>query len=170
MSVNSYMCCDSFERVAGLFNVHESCHTHAWVMAHGMYEWIMSHIWMSHFTYSNESCHTYEWVVWHIWMSHGTHLNESCGWAMSHMNEPCHIWMRHVTSKCVMSHMNEPCRIWMTHVAYEWVIHTWMSRVKHINQSSSFTHVTCVMSHTWMRHATFMNASCHTNKWVMSHI
>jgi len=29
----------------------------------------MSHIWMSHVTHINESCHTYEWVMSHIWMS-----------------------------------------------------------------------------------------------------
>jgi len=49
--------------------MHESCHT---------YEWVMSRIWMSHFTRMNESCHTYEWVISHVWMSHVTHMNESC--------------------------------------------------------------------------------------------
>ena len=64
------------------------------------YEWFMSHIWMSHVTHMNESCHTYEWVMWHIWMSHVTHMNESCHtykWVTSH------IWMSYVT------HMNESC-------------------------------------------------------------
>jgi len=42
------------------------------------YEWIMSHIWMSHVSDMNESCHTYEWVMSHIWMSHVSHMNESC--------------------------------------------------------------------------------------------
>ena len=32
----------------------ESCHT---------YEWVMSHVWMSHVTHMNESCHTYEWMI-----------------------------------------------------------------------------------------------------------
>jgi len=54
----------------------------------------MAHIWMSHVTHTNESCHTYEWVMLHIWMSHGTHMNVSCHaykyvaytheWVMSH--------------------------------------------------------------------------------------
>ena len=60
----------------------------------------MSHIWMSHVTHMNESCHTYEWVMSHIWMSHVTHMNESrhtYEWVMSH------IWMSHVT------YMNESC-------------------------------------------------------------
>ena len=62
----------------------ESCHT---------YEWVMSHIWMSHVTHTNESRHTYEWVMSHIWKSLVTHLNESCHtyeWVMSH------IWMGHL--------------------------------------------------------------------------
>jgi len=33
--------------------MNESCHT---------YEWVMSHVWMSHVTRMNESCHTYECV------------------------------------------------------------------------------------------------------------
>jgi len=43
------------------------------------YEWVMSHIWMSHVTHMNgschESCHTCEWVMSHMWMSHVTHMN-----------------------------------------------------------------------------------------------
>jgi len=37
-----------------------TCHT---------YEWVMSHIWMSHVTYMNESCQIYEWVMSHICMT-----------------------------------------------------------------------------------------------------
>ena len=42
------------------------------------YEWVMSHISMSHVTHINESCHTYQWVMSHVWMSPVTHINESC--------------------------------------------------------------------------------------------
>ena len=35
---------------------------------HVTYEWVTSHIWMSHVTHMNESRHTYEWVTSHIWM------------------------------------------------------------------------------------------------------
>jgi len=76
--------------------VSESCHT---------YEWVMSHIRMSHVTHTNESCHTYEWVMSHIRMSHVTYMNESChiyDWVMSHIR------MSHVT------HTNESCHI------YDW--------------------------------------------------
>ena len=75
---------------------------------------------------------------------------------MTNMNASCHIWVSHVTYKCimstslrhvtykwVMSHMNESCHIWMSHVIYEWVIrHIWMSHVtyewvtSHMNEFS----------------------------------
>ena len=38
----------------------------------------MSHIWMSHVSYMNESCLIYEWAMSHIWMSHVSYMNESC--------------------------------------------------------------------------------------------
>jgi len=71
-------------------------------------EWVVSHMWMSHFTHVNESCHTYErvmscvfrhvnescytckWVVSQMWMSHVTHMNVSCH-AYSDMSEPCRV-------------------------------------------------------------------------------
>ena len=52
----------------------------------------------------NESCHTYEWVMSHIWMSHVTHMNESrhtYEWVMSHIWVPCH---RHIRGGCVSAH------------------------------------------------------------------
>ena len=94
-----------------------------------MYEWVMSHMWMSHVTRVNESCHTFEWVMSHMWMSHVTHMNEAChthGWVMSHE------WMNHV------SHMNESChtrewfisRMWMRQV-------TWIHESFHTNEELS---------------------------------
>ena len=68
--------------------MNESCHT---------YEWVMSHIWMSHVTHMNESCHTYEWVMPYTWLCHETYMKGTCHtyeWVMSH------IWMRHVSRVC----------------------------------------------------------------------
>jgi len=48
-------------------------HTYEWVLSlllSHWWEWVMSHIWTSHVTRLNESCHTYEWVMSHMWMSH----------------------------------------------------------------------------------------------------
>ena len=117
-----------------------------------MYEWVMSHIWMSHVTHMNESCHTYEWVMSHIWMSHVTHRNESSHtyeWVMSH------ICISHVT------HMNESCH------TYECVkSHVWMSQVTHMNESCHTYE--WVMLHIWMSHVTHTNKSCHKHEWAMT--
>ena len=42
------------------------------------YEWVMSHLWMSHVLLMNESCHTYKWVMSRLWISHVTLMNEAC--------------------------------------------------------------------------------------------
>ena len=85
------------------------------------YEWVVSHIWMSHGAPINESGHTYEGVISHIWMSSVTHMNESFQkyeWVRSH------IWMSHV------KHMDESGH------TYQWVwSHIWMSHITHMNES-----------------------------------
>jgi len=66
-----------------------------------VYQKAMSHIWMSHVSYMNESCLIYEWLMrtkkscliyeWvmsHIWMSHVSYMNDSCliyEWVVSHI-------------------------------------------------------------------------------------
>jgi hypothetical protein len=107
----------------------------------------MPHIWMSHVTHMNESCHTYEWVM--------SHMKELCctyeciiltyeevsifawrGWYFpclslmwtqhaAHMNEWCH------TCEWVMSH------IWICHAVHanvSWARHVWMSYVAHMDE------------------------------------
>ena len=71
-------------------HLNESCQI--W-MRHVMCERVVSHLWMSHVTHMNESCHTYKchtyvWVMSHIRTSPATHMNESCHtyeWVMSHI-------------------------------------------------------------------------------------
>jgi len=66
------------------------------------------HIWMSHVTHMNATCHTYECVMPWIWMSHATHTR---------MSQVTHTWMTHpyvahVTSRVWMGHVtltNESC-------------------------------------------------------------
>jgi len=154
--------------------MHAPCHTHACVA----YEWVMSHIWMSHVTYMNESCHTYwcvtsdyKFVMSHTWMSHVTHA-----WVMSHT---CMHTLACVhTYKCVMSH------VWMSHVTRTNAsCHAWMSHVTHMIESchtnygwvnTQARHVTHIISlvilFVWMSPVTRMNESFHTYAWVMSHI
>ena len=92
----------------------------------------MSHIWMSHVTHMNESCHTYEWVMKHIKMSHVTHIDESCD---------TYVWITMAKYATVaiageqkwMSHVPRIFEAWRT---YEWVTaHVWMSHGIHMNES-----------------------------------
>ena len=131
--------------------MNESCPT---------YEWVMSHIWMSHVTRMNESCDSAtassalgnEGVMSHTWKSHDTHVVKS---SSTHKWVRSHAWMSHIIVQrihpllfpaCVHEpvtpwqscHMNESCH------TYEWVI-----------------------SHIWMSHITHMNESYHTNESVM---
>ena len=89
----------------------------------------MSHMWMSHVTHVDETCHTYGWVMSHMWMSYVTLMDESChiyGWVVSH------IWMSHVT------HIDESCHTYrwvMSHISMSHVTHIWMSHVTHLHVS-----------------------------------
>jgi len=128
-------------------------------------QWVMLHIWMSHFTY--------EWVLWHVKMcsngsavSHATYvtsLSHIYEWVVSQMNVLLHVWgsthttqpenmlrrvcnessrvlMSHVTYEWVMLHMNESCYIWMgLHMdewCYIWISHiTWEWVKSHMDES-----------------------------------
>ena len=115
----------------------ESCHT---------YDWVTSHIWMSHVTRTNESCRKYEWVMSQIWMSHGTRVIS-------------YIWMSHVT------HMNESCR------TYEWVMarescHTYEWDTSRTHSFENIGMKLMAMSNVVMVCILVVNESCHTYTWV----
>jgi len=49
-------------------------------------------------------------------------------WSMSHLNEPCHVWMNHVMSRVknschvwLVSHLNQPYHTWMIRITHEWL-------------------------------------------------
>jgi len=115
--------------------MHESCHTHAWVMSHAC---------MSHVTRIHESCHTHAWVMSHTCMSHVTHMHveawhESCRTHnVTFMNAALIIWLMHL-----MSASTALCDIWcdMTHawvMTHLWVLH-WDTCI-------------CDMTHAWVWH------------------
>ena len=108
--------------------------------------WVMSHMWMSHVTHVNESCHTCEWVMSHIWMSHVTRMNESCHtceWVMSHM------WMSYNTYTAAQhctdhrSSASPTCVTWLIHmcdmthsyvwhdsfIRVIWLVHMWRDSI-----------------------------------------
>ena len=138
------------------------------------YEWVMSHIWMSHVTHMNASRHTYEWVMSHIWMRHVTHMNASCHtyeWVMSHA------WTSRVTYEWVMSHIQ------MSRVTYEWdMSHTWRRDTHPRDMTHPFKHDSFIVQHTqsleysfffsfffWHTSMIHMKESCHTHASVASH-
>jgi len=121
----------------------------------------MSHMWMSHVTYVNESCHTCGWFMLHMWMSHVTHVNESCH-ALERvvtydtLSDPAFCDMR-----CYVTHMHESCH------TCEWVMsHMWMSHVTHVNESSHTFEKSRDIRHNLRSCIMWYEALCHTYEWV----
>jgi len=95
---------------------------------------VMSHMWMSHGTHANESCHTCEWVMSHAWMSHITQVDVSyhtCEWIRSHLlAELLTTHTRGVDQrKTHVTHVNESLH------TREWVTwHMWTSYITRMNK------------------------------------
>ena len=140
--------------------MNESCPTYAWgiaVWTSGVtYEWVMSHISMSHVTHM-------KWVMSHVCMRNICRMNKWCQtygcYTYKWMNESCYTY--EWVNEWVMLHIW--IDIWMSHVyPHEWVMsRVWMSHVTHMNESCHTYE--WVMSHIW-------NESCHTTGWIMAHI
>ena len=139
----------------------------------------LSHIWMSHVTHMNASCHTHAWVMLHIWSSNPNSLviYQSHIWTshVAHMNERAYewitsrTWMRHVTHMVFnsqltgdlsISHMNESCRI------YEWA-RIWMNIATHVN-ASRHTHGLQIPTQWWSMYLAYESVIC-IYEWVTSH-
>jgi len=88
--------------------VHETHHMYERVKSHVCMssfrtcEWGMSHIWMSHVTHVNETCHKYEWGMSQVWRNHAAremyrlpvrHANES---HLENGRVTSHIWKNHL--------------------------------------------------------------------------
>ena len=134
-------CTNLISNINLIRNINESCHT---------YEWVMSHIWMSHVTHMNESCHTYEWVMSHIWMSHVSYQSHQEYQCSCHTYESCHtLW--------------ESCYTHESCVCVRFIIQLhWYEAVWH----DSFTSVICM---PWS-HVTYVNESCHTSSYQFTSV
>jgi len=145
------------------------------------YEWIMSHIWMSHVTHMNESCRTYEWVMLHIWMRHVTHMSESCHTCVPW---PIHLamnmgWLRLVGSlKLYVSFAKDPYKrddilqqrpiIWRSLLIVATLYHELATTYHELVMDYWSWHTyEYVMAHRWTRHGTLMHESWYTDEWVM---
>jgi len=132
----------------------------------------MSHVWMSHVTHVNESCHTSEWVMSHVWIK-SCHTSE---WV------PSHVWISHVTLRlpqypathcntqqhttthCNNHDLNESCYICEWVERHVWVMsNVWRRNVTHIKDP----HV--CYRHKWPMCVTDMNDSCVWQTW-MTHV
>jgi len=116
----------------------------------------MSHTWMRHVPYIDESCPIYDWVMSPVKRArHQAQIITSClpyEWVMSLQN---------------VTHKDESCLI------YRWV----MSPVKratnepvakqilscHVSLMNKSCH--CDISHPWMSHVPYIVGSCHWNCW-----
>ena len=113
-----------------------------------------SHVWRSHVTRMNESCHTQEWVMSHAWMSNATCMNESCHthwWVMSHAGQQSCLPQEGAMSHTRISHvarMNDSCHTQEVCISY--------ARMSHVTRKNKSCHA------VRMSHVTRMNASCRT--------
>jgi len=97
---------------------HDSCICVTWLIYKcDMSHWFVWHDSYAAHNYrvamvmSHISCHTYEWVMSHIWMSHVTNMNESCHIFLSNVWHDSFICVTSyaVHNHCV-THMNKLCR------------------------------------------------------------
>ena len=105
-------------------------------------DFVMQHV--------NELCSTYEWITSHVWMRHATLLNETC-----HTCE----WVK---SLILMSHV---LRFFfgMAAPAVLRALSTPEIVVRHVN----VLYNTCEGVKLYIWHATHMNESCHSYRWVI---
>jgi len=101
-------------------------HLHQFTCVGSWRKWVMSHT-RRHVTHTT-SCHI---CTRHVTFSHAisayvmSHMKTSrqISIRLSHMNESCHFWMRHVTCVCVMSHRHTSRHLWIHHITYKCVCH-----------------------------------------------
>jgi len=110
-------------------------------------------------SWMNESRHTYEWVTSHIWMSHVTHMNESCHTSEYVMAQTktwniLTSWNHSSSSQCFDGF--HTCMWHMIHASHH-SIHVCVSHISVCHTCVCVTHVTCV---TCMRH--LLHASHHS--------
>ena len=115
----------------------------------------------------NKPPRTYEWVTSHIWLSHVAHKNVSCHKWMSHVTRMTNLPQLRVRTgpgfRVSVLYINQSRR------TCEWVVLHIFMIMSHVWEKLRRVYE-WVMSHIWMSHVTQMNESHHTYEWVMSHI
>ena len=130
---------------------------------HVIIQWVMSHTWMSHVTQQHTASQpiVHEMTRYHS-MSHVTYT-----WVMSHMNESCHIWMRHVTYDSESTRWHVIIQWVMSHMSGSWYVkkrHFWQARSRFVGVADKKSKVMFGRhTHTRARwHVIFL--------WAMSHM
>jgi len=136
------------------------------------YEWVMSHcecdtphIWKSHVTDMNESCHRYEIVMSHIWVRLAIHMNHS------HEKDMPHIyigWQRPIGCLIFIGHLpkKKPPKISGSFAENDLQLKaSYGSSPSSMNESYEWD-----MPNIWMRDVAQMNVWCDTYEWVLPHI
>ena len=125
---------------------------------------VMTH---SYVTHMNEPCHTYEWAMSHYERvkSHITHI--LLPHALTRVSHSCHRYASFISVT------------WMSEKSHSYVWHEWLIHMCDLTQEVGYPR-TCVneschtykyvVSHVWLIRVTLMNDSCHTSKRVMSHV
>ena len=122
---------------------------------------VMSHVWLSHVTSMNQSCHMYEKVMSHVWMSHVTRTDESrhTDSRAGNQNPTTSVIRAH---RSHVPHRNNSCH------TYRWVTHMNESRQRDSHCGNQNTTTSVIRAHRshfliWMSHVTRMNESRHTD-------
>jgi len=140
--------------LCGTFSTNESCYPYVGVIPHArvslshMYEWVMSHVWMSHVpcmneSYRNESYHTQEWVMPH---SHSYLQHDSFIRAIRLIA----VWLIHTWD------MTHSYRGRDSFIHGTWLIHT-----------GDKTH--CGVTYSYMGHDSFIQGTWLIHTWDMTH-
>ena len=112
----------------------------------GTHEWVTTRV--------NELCHTYEWVVSHIWMSHVKHMNESCHIVTSHS----YMWHDSFIYLTCLIRIHDMTHSYVWHDSFEcvtWLCDIYMSDVTHsylLQRTIWWLIHTCEINHSWMGH------------------
>ena len=119
-----------------------------------IYEWVMSHIWMSHVTHMNESCHILKYAVPFISMRHVTHTNAHNSFSQNTHEGPF-VCQWHFL--CDLTLSCATCRIYMGDVAHAYVSQRRLLKVC-LKYTLQHTATHCI---TLQRTATHCNAMQH---------
>ena len=142
-------------------HTNESCHTHTSVMPSRS----------TTICAALSSCHTYEWVMSHIWMSHVTHVPQ---WYPLRAVRRNHIWLHRtfLMSNIRMSHVTH-MRSHVSHTpkschTYEWVLsHTYLCDA--LSKHNHMRRTLLMFSELHIRTHTHTHTDVHTHTHMYTH-